>query len=107
MKDQVLQRLSGYQRTFSGFTARQKVVAILGTWALLLAGVMVFRWVSQPDYAPLFSNMSAADASAVIDQLDSEGVNYKITNGGATGMVPKSGVYKTRIQLSGKGLPSG
>ena len=107
MKDQVLQRLSGYQRTFSGFTAGQKVVAILGTGALLLAGVMVFRWVSQPDYAPLFSNMSAADASAVIDQLDSEGVNYKITNGGATVMVPKSDVYKTRIQLSGKGLPSG
>ena len=107
MKDQVLQKFSGYQRTFSGFTAGQKVVAILGTGALLLAGVMVFRWVSQPDYAPLFSNMSAADASAVIDQLDSQGVDYKITNGGSTVMVPKNDVYKTRIQLSGKGLPTG
>jgi flagellar M-ring protein FliF len=107
MKDLVLQKLSGYQRTFSGFTAGQKVVAVLGTGALLLAGVMVFRWVSQPDYAPLFSNLSSSDASAVIDQLDTQGVKYKIANGGDTVMVPRSDVYKTRIQLSGKGLPSG
>jgi flagellar M-ring protein FliF len=107
MKDQVLQRLSGYQRTFSGFTTAQKMVAVLGTGALLLAGFMVFRWVSQPDYAPLFSNLSSSDASAVISQLDSQGVQYKITNGGDTVMVPRNDVYKTRIQLSGDGLPSG
>ncbi|MCW2848618.1 MAG: fliF [Marmoricola sp.] len=107
MKDQILQRLSAYQRSFSGFTAGQKVVAILGTGALLLAGVMVFRWVSQPDYAPLFSNLSSQDASAVIEQLDSQGVNYKLSNGGDTVMVPRNDVYKTRIKLSGEGLPSG
>jgi flagellar M-ring protein FliF len=107
MKDLVLNRLSGYQRSFSGFTAGQKVVAVLGTGALLLAGVMVFRWVSQPDYAPLFSNLSSSDASAVIDQLDTQGVKYKITNGGDTVMVPKNDVYTTRIKLSGEGLPSG
>jgi flagellar M-ring protein FliF len=107
MKDQVLQKLSNYQRTFSGFTTAQKMVAVLGTGALLLAGFMVFRWVSQPDYAPLFSNLSSSDASAVISQLDSQGVQYKITNGGDTVMVPRNDVYKTRIQLSGDGLPSG
>ena len=107
MKDRVLEKVSGYQRSFSSFTAGQKVVAILGTGALLLAGVMVFRWVSQPDYAPLFSKLSSEDASAVIEQLDSQGVKYKITNGGDTVMVPRNDVYKTRIQLSGEGLPSG
>jgi flagellar M-ring protein FliF len=107
MKDLVLQKFSGYQRSFSGFTAGQKVVAILGTGALLLAGVMVFRWVSQPDYAPLFSNLSSEDASAVIEQLDTQGVKYKISNGGDTVMVPRNDVYKTRIKLSGEGLPSG
>ena len=53
--------------------AGQKVVAVIGTGALLLAGVMVFRWASTPDYAPLFSNLAAADASAVVDQLDAAG----------------------------------
>ena len=107
MKDNLLRSLSRYQRTFSAFNPGQKVVAVLGTGALLLAGVLVFRWVSQPDYAPLFSNLSSTDASAVIEQLDTTGVEYKITNGGATVMVPKNDVYKTRISLSGEGLPSG
>ncbi|RLV48780.1 flagellar M-ring protein FliF [Nocardioides mangrovicus] len=107
MKDLVLGRLSGMQRTFSGFTAGQKVVALIGTGALLLGAVLVFRWVSQPDYAPLFSGLSDSDASAVVQQLDTEGVKYKIANGGDTVMVPRSEVYKTRIQLSGEGIPSG
>ena len=107
MKDNILRSLSRYQRTFGAFTPGQKVVAILGTGALVLAGVLVFRWVSQPDYAPLFSNLSSSDASAVIEQLDTSGVEYKITNGGATVMVPRNDVYATRIKLSGEGLPTG
>ena len=107
MKDNLVRSLRGYQDTFTDFTPGQKVVAILGTGALILAGVLVFRWVSQPDYAPLFSNLAASDASAIVDQLDSKGIDYKITNGGATVMVPKNDVYKTRIGLSAEGLPSG
>jgi flagellar M-ring protein FliF len=107
MKDNLMRTLSRYQRTFTAFTPSQKVVAVLGTGALVLAGVLVFRWVSQPDYAPLFSNLSSSDASAVIEQLDATGIEYKITNGGDTVMVPRNDVYKTRIKLSGEGLPTG
>ncbi len=107
MKDTLQRSFTRYQRTFAAFTPGQKVVAVLGTGALILAGVLVFRWVSQPEYSPLFSNLSAKDASAVVDQLDSKGVAYKITNGGSTVMVPKNDVYTTRISLSGQGIPSG
>ena len=107
MKDSLVRSLRGYQDTFTDFTPGQKVVAILGTGALILAGVLVFRWVSQPDYAPLFSNLAASDASAIVDQLDSTGVQYKIADGGGTVLVPKNDVYKTRIGLSAQGLPSG
>jgi flagellar M-ring protein FliF len=106
MKDSVTRALARYQRTFMAFTAGQKAVAVVGTLALLLAGFMVFRWASTPSYAPLYSNLSSSDASAVIDKLDSQGVPYKITNGGATVMVPKDKVYSSRINLSGQGLPS-
>lgn len=106
MKDRVAHAFARHQRTFTAFTAGQKVVAVVGTVALLLAGFMIFRWASTPSYAPLYSNLSSSDASAVIDKLDSQGVSYKITNGGATVMVPKDKVYSTRISLSGQGLPS-
>jgi flagellar M-ring protein FliF len=106
MKDTVTRALTRYQRTFMAFTAGQKAVAVVGTVALLLAGFMIFRWASTPSYAPLYSNLSSSDASAVIDKLDGQGVPYKLTNGGNTVMVPKDKVYATRISLSGQGLPS-
>lgn len=105
IKDGVTRALARHQRTFMSFTAGQKAVAVVGTVALLLAGFMIFRWASTPSYAPLYSNLSSSDASAVIDKLDSQGVPYKLTNGGNTVMVPKDKVYSTRISLSGQGLP--
>jgi len=106
MKDGITRAAARYQRTFMAFTTGQKVVAVVGTLALLLAGFMIFRWASTPSYAPLYSNLSSSDASAVVDKLDAQGVPYKLTNGGATIMVPKDKVYSSRISLSGQGLPS-
>ncbi|HET6151984.1 MAG TPA: flagellar basal-body MS-ring/collar protein FliF [Marmoricola sp.] len=106
MKDSLNRTFQRYQRAFLAFTTGQKLVAVLGTGALLLAGFLVFRWASTPSYSPLYSNLSSKDASAVIDKLDSAGTPYKITNGGATVMVPKNKVYASRIALSGAGLPS-
>lgn len=106
MRDNLNRHLARVRRTFTGFTTGQKVVAVVGTGALLVAAFLVFRWVSAPSYAPLYSNLSGADASAVIDELEAQGVPYEITGDGGTVMVPRSDVYTTRIALSGKGLPA-
>ena len=107
MKDTISRTFARYQRTFLAFTTGQKLVAVLGTGALLLAGFMVFQWAAKPSYSPLFSNLSAKDASAVVDKLDAAGTPYELTDGGATVMVPKDKVYSSRIALSGEGLPTG
>src|SRR3712207_235978 len=106
MRDTITRTLGRLQGSFSSFTAGQKVVAIIGTMALALGGFMVFRWAAAPTYAPLFSNLAPADASAIVDQLNSTGVPYEIGAGGGTILVPRDQVYDTRIALSGEGLPS-
>lgn len=106
MQQRLTRYLTRARDTFAGFTAGQKAVALVGTAALLIAVFLVFRWVSAPSYAPLYSNLSGKDASAVIEELDAQGVKYEITGGGGTIMVPRADVYSTRIALSGKGLPS-
>ena len=63
-------------------------------------------WAATPNYAPLYSNLSSEDASAVVEQLDADGVPYELGNNGSTIMVPQDQVYSTRISLSGEGLPS-
>jgi flagellar M-ring protein FliF len=107
MRENLTQILARYRRTFSEFTAGQKAVAIVGTAALLLAAFLVFRWVASPSYSPLYTNLSSSDASSVIDELNSEGVSYKLADSGSTILVPAKKVYPTRIALAGKNLPAG
>ncbi|MDH2414631.1 flagellar basal-body MS-ring/collar protein FliF [Nocardioides sp. CER19] len=106
MRDNLTRTLTRYTRAFADFTTGQKAVALIGTAALLLGGFLVFRWAAAPTYAPLYSSLSGEDASAVVDELDKEGVKYQLSNGGTTVMVPQGQVYSARIALSGKGLPS-
>ena len=106
-RDDAGRRLSGYARTFQQFTAGQKLVAVVGTLALLLGGFMVFRWASEPSMAPLYSDLSASDASAVVDELDTMGVPYELADGGTMIMVPRDAVYQARIDLSAQGIPEG
>src|SRR3954462_1264786 len=106
MRDNLTRTFSRYTRAFAGFTNGQKAVALIGTAALLLGGFLVFRWAAAPTYAPLYSSLSGEDASAVVDELDKEGVKYELSNGGPTVMVPQGQVYSARIALSGKGLPA-
>lgn len=106
MKDTLTRALDKYRRTFVDFTTGQKVVAIVGTVALLLGGFMIFRWASAPSYAPLFTGMTPEDTSAVVEQLESSGVPYELAGDGGTVMVPRESVYDTRIALAGEGLPT-
>ncbi len=93
--------------TFSGFTAGQKAVTVLGLVALLIGGVFFFRWASTPAYAPLYTNLAASDGSAIVEALSASGTPYKLANGGSTILVPRESVYDLRLQMSGEGLPAG
>jgi flagellar M-ring protein FliF len=106
MKQNLNRTLARLRSTFMSFTLGQRLVVVVGGAALLLAAFMVFRWVSTPNYAPLYSNLAAEDASAVVDELTAEGVPYELADSGSTIMVPRDKVYSTRITLSGQGLPA-
>jgi flagellar M-ring protein FliF len=101
---QTLGRAKGFM---SGFTNGQKAVVIVGVVALAMGAFALSRWVAQPNWAPLYGNLSGADASAVTQQLNADGVKYTLADGGATILVPQAQVYAERIALSGKGLPAG
>ncbi len=97
------QRLGGSVRAFS---AAQKTIAILAIAVLALGAVFLGTWLSTPQYTPLFTGLAAADASAVVDQLNTDGVKYQLTDGGATVLVPQDKVYDERLKAASAGLPS-
>jgi flagellar M-ring protein FliF len=96
----------GGQKFVAGFTPGQKVMSVLGIVGVAGAMFMFTKWSSNPNYAPLFSNLSAKDAGDITNSLSSMKVPYKLTDGGATVEVPQAQLYKTRVDLSAKGLPA-
>jgi flagellar M-ring protein FliF len=102
--NQTLGKAKGFM---TGFTAGQRSVVIVAILALLMGGYALSRWVAQPDWEPLYGGLSGTDASSVTQQLGTDGVKYKLAEGGTTILVPKDKVYSERIALAGKGLPAG
>ncbi|SOC86953.1 flagellar M-ring protein FliF [Curtobacterium sp. 314Chir4.1] len=99
----VLGRLAAYVK---GFSAAQRTIAILVIAALLLGGIALASWLGKASYAPLFTGLAAADASSITDQLQTDGVPYQLTDGGATILVPQAQVYSERLKAASNGLPS-
>ena len=88
------------------FTIAQRTVAIIGVAVLVLGIVGLSVWLSRPQYSPLFSGLSGVDANSVVEQLRTDGVDYQLTDGGSTILVPEADVYSERLKAAAVGLPS-
>jgi len=75
------------------------MIAIVGTFA-------VIKWAIQPDYAILVSELDSVDTQAVVEELESDNISYKITQDGRGIMVPRKDLYKSRMNLASKNLPT-
>jgi flagellar M-ring protein FliF len=98
--------LNRVKALLSTISVGQKIVIGLLLAGLVLGGFVFTRWITAPTMAPLFSNLASADASAIVDQLNTDGVSYTLADGGGTIMVAQDVVNSERLVMSGKGLPA-
>lgn len=98
--------LTRAQRVVSQLSLAQRVFSVLLTAGLVLGVVALSQWVSKPTMSPLFTNLSATDAAAIVDQLNTAGVSYELTAGGSTILVPNAQLYDTRLSVAAAGLPA-
>ncbi|MGY1815462.1 flagellar basal-body MS-ring/collar protein FliF [Blastococcus sp. SYSU D00820] len=99
--------LERLRSALSTISLGQKVVIGLLVVGLGLGGFYFYSWITAPTMAPLFSNLSSSDASAIVDELNAAGTTYELADGGQTIMVPKDQLYDLRLTMGGKGLPAG
>ena len=81
----------------------QRIASVGGAVGLLAAVIGMSIWLTRPEYKVLYSNLGPEDASVVIKTLQGDKVAYRITDNGATIMVPQEVVYDQRIKIAGEG----
>ncbi|WP_210479812.1 flagellar basal-body MS-ring/collar protein FliF [Naasia sp. SYSU D00948] len=106
MPTQVSSALSRLVGAIREFTIAQRTLALIGVAVLVLGGAALTAWIAQPRYSPLFSGLSGEDASAIVDQLEADGVDYQLADGGSTILVPADKVDQERIAAAAAGLPT-
>jgi len=85
----------------------QRVSLVVAALAVAGGLIGVMLWSQRPDMQLLYARMGEKDAAAVISYLQSQNIPHQVSAGGTTVMVPSDKVYKLRMDLAGKGLPSG
>lgn len=93
------------RKLLASLSLRQKIT--LAAAALLVGGFLLAftRWRHERDFRPLYTELSAEDAGAVIEKLRASGVEYRLADNGATVLAPSARVAELRLQMASAGLP--
>lgn len=85
----------------------QRVSLVMAALAVVAGLIVLAVWSHRPDYQLLYGRLSEKDAAAIISQLQTQNIPYKASAGGSNVYVPSDQVYRLRMELASKGIPSG
>src|SRR5580765_4957849 len=98
---------AGFAGRVAAMPARAKLSAGIGIAALIGIGLALAMNAGQSDYKVLYANLSDKDGGAVIAQLSTMNVPYKLQPGSNAIMVPAGQVPDLRLKMATAGLPKG
>ena len=81
-----------------------KLIGLAGAIAI---GMVVVLWSAEPNYAPLFDNMSGKDQAQAADALMSRDIDFKLDATSGTLLVDQTKLSEARLLLASQGLSGG
>ncbi|MFZ0591391.1 MAG: flagellar basal-body MS-ring/collar protein FliF [Bryobacteraceae bacterium] len=93
------------RKFFEGLSLPQRI-SLVAVAALVVGGIYAFsRWNRERDFKPLYSDLSAEDAGAVLAKLKETGTEYRLGGAGGTILVPSERIAELRLQMASAGIP--
>ncbi|MEO8659305.1 MAG: flagellar basal-body MS-ring/collar protein FliF [Bryobacteraceae bacterium] len=86
-------------------SARQKITIAITAFIVGLSIFGLTRWRRESDFRVLYSSLAAEDAAGVVQKLKESGVEYRLTENGASILVPSARLADSRLTLAAAGLP--
>ncbi len=90
-------------RFFKPLSFAQRILFGVISLVIISAVVATFLWATRPDYSLLFGNLAPASAQTIVEELKKKGIEYSLTDGGSTIMVPRENVYELRLEFAQQG----
>jgi flagellar M-ring protein FliF len=93
------------RKFLQGLSIPQRI-SLIAVAALVAGGIYAFsHWNRERDFKPLYSDLSAEDAGAVLAKLKETGTEYRFGGTGGTILVPSERVPELRLQMASAGIP--
>jgi len=93
------------KRIFETLSWKQIVSILIAAAAVVALLSMLSHWNRERDFRPLYSGLSPEDAAAVLTKVRESGADVRLSENGATVLVPSSKVAELRLQLAAAGVP--
>ncbi len=92
---------------FKSLSASKLASLILLVVATVWGVVTLVQWSGQADFMPLYTQLSAEDAGAIVARLRDQKIPYQLSHDGSSVHIPKERLYEVRLDLAAEGLPAG
>ena len=90
---------------FSNLSIPRQIGLLFGLAASIAIGIAVAMWSRDPEYTPIYTQVSARDASEITTALERYNINFKIDQSTGMILVPYSQLQAARFKLAAEGLP--
>jgi flagellar M-ring protein FliF len=86
--------------------ARKILMGVVAV-SMLVGFATMFVWANKTEYKLAYSGLSEEDAAAIVENLKTSNIPYKLDVGGTTILVPQDQVYDVRLSMAKEGIPKG
>jgi flagellar M-ring protein FliF len=93
------------KKILANLSNRQRIT-ILIVAAVVGSGLFsLVQWKKEADFKPLFTSLAPEDANGIVQKLKESGAEYRLTEGGASVLVPSTRLNELRLTMAAAGLP--
>lgn len=91
----------------SNLAVIKQIGLMIGLAASIALGFGVVLWSQEPDFAPLYTDISHLEAGQVADLLQRENIRFKVDTGTGMLLVESNRIHDARMKLAAEGYPTG
>lgn len=99
--------LESFKKLWGELGVSQRLSLGFGVLIVIFAMTGLLMWSSKPSFGLLYGRVDPKQMSEIVEHLESNGIDYRLEQGGSAVFVPKEMINRARLTLASSGLPSG